>query len=88
MSFKVSKGNKFLEWDNGKVSGPMAKAVTTLSTLWDNRGVGPEGGPYTYTDHLKSDISTAMLVRAIYGDRGLEWFGDVPHREGKYDLIE
>ena len=86
MKFTVTKGNKSLTWEDGKVTGTMAKTVSRLASLWDGEQVGPQGGPYTTTDHLKSPISVATMVRSIYGFDGLEWSGDVPTRGKGYDV--
>ena len=85
MKFTVTKGNKSLTWEDGKVSGTMAKAVSRLASLWDGTQIGPHGGPYTKTNHLESPISVATMVRDIYGFDGLEWSGDVPTRGPGYD---
>lgn len=86
--FTAKKGSKSISWDNGEFKGPLAH-VANLVTLRSEM-VGPPGGPYTYRpdDHLKSPISSAMIMREVLGEGDIEWEGDLPIREEGHDLVQ
>ena len=85
--YTATKNGKSVTWDNGKVTGYRAKALMFYAQRRDGNQIGPIGGPYTTTKHLSDPISAAMLIRDILGERGIEWFGDVPEREEEHDYI-
>lgn len=83
MMFKAKADNKFLIWEDGKVSGDrMSKSKAILiASKKEGTEVGPFGGPYTYNDHLADPISAAIIFRQVLGERDIRWSGELPIRE-------
>jgi hypothetical protein len=66
-------------WDNGQLSGKAA-IVTFLmiqAEVMEGRAVGGPTGPWTYTNHLASGLSTIFLFRELC-DEPITADGDVP----------
>ena len=73
-------------WDAGEiVFGPESEPEDVAASLGvelhaarlEGRDVGPIGGPYTQTNHLRDPLSALFVIRDAFDDVGIAE-GDVP----------
>lgn len=61
---------RHVRWEGGVVTGD-AMAVALLSaeaTALEGRQIGPVGGPYTVTRHLRHELSAIAIARRVFAD--------------------
>lgn len=72
-----------IQWTDGIVRGDRyaCDLLRKFARDLDGTFVGPVEGPYTDRDHIRSGLSTVMLIRELFDEETLQWAGDVPARE-------
>jgi len=79
-------------WDNGRLSfgdtSEIAKEyVLHEFRMRDGDPVGPVGGPYTERHHVKSALSSLMILDTLFG-KNATLVGDIPVApETPYDAV-
>jgi len=73
-----------LTWDGGAISGfpeGVAEEFLVGVARLEGQQVGPFEGPYTYSNHLRSGISAAVLLTGFFEPESVQSWGDIPERD-------
>lgn len=67
-------------WDKGVITGdqPAVEAVQAQAQALEGSQVGPHEGPYTYENHLASDLSAFIIMNQVV--LAATFTGDLPER--------
>lgn len=72
-----------VSWKDGRLQGPpdLVQEIESRAMGLEGHPIGPEGGPYTETNHLSSAISAGIIMAMGFKTHTIVLSGDVPERE-------
>lgn len=73
-------GLRMVSWDRGRLDGDPDLVARVEAAAQDLEGskVGPHEGPYTFDNHLASDLSALIIMAQVLP--GATFTGEVPER--------
>lgn len=77
-----SRTTRAVTWDEGELRGDpiLVELLRLEAETSDGYPIGPNEGPYTMRDHLRSDSSTLALLHTILAPGTVSFAGKRPER--------